>query len=142
MALRGTGDIRLAIVVDPDLSTGFLANTAGAIAIGLGAVAPDLGGTVLGDRAGVSIMSSADRPVPILQADADVMQSLLARAADRPEGAHLVAFPAFARRLHSFEDYAAAFPDRLLAAEKLDGLGLAGPANWVRSLTGSLKLLR
>ena len=51
-------------------------------------------------------------------------------------------FPAFARSLHLYADYEAAFPDRDLSEETIDGLGLAGPAKWVRSLTGSLKLLR
>jgi hypothetical protein len=53
-----------------------------------------------------------------------------------------VAFPSFARSLHVYAEYEAAFPEKELATEVIDGLGIAGPSKWVRSLTGSLKLLR
>ena len=142
MSLRGTERINLAIIVDPRLSLGFVANTVGVIAIGLGAGQPGLGGLVLTDRGGTSFLTSADRPVPILEADAAAMTSLLGKAADMPDTAILVAFPAFARSMHSFADYEAAVPTRDLIGEKIDGIGLCGPTKWVRSLTGSLKLLR
>ena len=142
MSLRGTEPINLAIVVDPRLTLGFLANTVGTIAIGLGAGQPGLGGVVLTDSSGTSFLTSADRPVPILQADATVMKSLFGKAADRPDGAILVAFPAFARSMHGFADYEAAVPTRDLTGERIDGIGLCGPTKWVKSLTGSLKLLR
>ena len=80
--------------------------------------------------------------MPILQADAAAIKSLLRKAADRPDGAILVAFPAFARSMHGFADYEATVPTRNLNGEKIDGIGLCGPTKWVRSLTGSLKLLR
>jgi hypothetical protein len=48
----------------------------------------------------------------------------------------------FARALHDYADYESAFPTRDLSGEAIDGLGLAGPSKWVRSLTGSLRLLR
>ena len=36
----------------------------------------------------------------------------------------------------------AQFAARDIATETIEGLGLAGPEKWVKSLTGSLKLLR
>ncbi len=142
MSLHGDGDHRLAIIVDPALPLGFLANTVGAIAVGIGAAEPGLGGVRLKDDSGFTILNSADRPMPILQADEDTMRMLLETSASRPDGAILVAFPAFARSLHSFADYEKEFPSRTLIAEKIDGLGICGPSKWVKSLTGSLKLLR
>ncbi|MFI4961985.1 MAG: DUF2000 family protein [Hyphomicrobiales bacterium] len=59
-----------------------------------------------------------------------------------PAGAIVTPFPQFARALHAFDDYAAQFPGRDLAAEPIDGIGFAGPDKWVRSLTGALTLLR
>jgi hypothetical protein len=44
--------------------------------------------------------------------------------------------------MHVYAEYETTFPDRDLASEIIDGVGIAGPAKWVRSLTGSLKLLR
>jgi hypothetical protein len=135
-------DKRIAIIVDPALGLGFLANTVATIAIGIGAAMPGFGDTTLKDADGRAVKNSADRPVPILQAPADTIRSLLLRAVPMPAGAIVVPFPQFARSLHAFADYQAQFPSRDLASETIEGLGLAGPEKWVKSLTGSLKLLR
>lgn len=133
---------RIAIVLDPSLPIGLAANTAAAIGVGLGAADANLGGTYLTDLAGRIASTSANRPVPILQASADAIAALLLRALPPPAGAVVAPFPRFARSLHRFEDYLAQFPQRDLADEPIDGVGFAGPEKWVRSLTGSLKLLR
>ncbi|HEV2677679.1 MAG TPA: DUF2000 family protein [Aliidongia sp.] len=135
-------DWRVAIIVEPSLALGELANTVAVVAIGLGAAAPALAGSRLQDRGGRSFSISANRPVPVLQARASELQALLLKALAAPEGARVVPFPGFARRLHAYAQYEAAMPERDLESEPIDGLGLAGPAKWIRSLTGSLKLLR
>ncbi len=138
-----TEDLRLAVIVNPDLAPGLLANTVGAVAIGLGACMPLLAAARLTDREGRTIDISANRPVPILQADADAIRVLMLKSLEsRPEESAVVPFPAFARALHAYRDYEARFPDRDLREETIDGLGIAGPTKWIRSLTGSLKLLR
>ena len=139
-----TQDLRLAIVVNPDLPLGLIANTAGAIAIGLGARLPALAARQLTDRHDRTIDISSNQPVPVLQADAEAIRALLLKALARPDEGEraVVPFPAFARSLHAYAEYEAAFPGRDLGEEAIDGLGLAGPAKWVKSLTGSLKLLR
>lgn len=135
-------DKRIAIVVDPGLPLGLLANTVATIAVGLGAADPAFGNTTLIDREGRQVKNSADRPVPILQAPAEAIRALMLKAVPPPEGGVVVPFPAFARGLHAFADYRAQFPTVDLAAETIEGLGIAGPSKWVKSLTGSLKLLR
>ena len=139
---HGGGDFRIAIVVDPDLPVGLLANTVATVSVGLGAMYPSTGRVPLIDGDGYAYSNSADRPVPILQAGGAAIQALMARAADRPKEATVVLFPAFCRALHTFTDYEAKVPHRSMKEEKIDGLGLCGPGKWVRSLTGSLKLLR
>lgn len=134
--------LRIAVIVDPALPPGLVANTVATISIGIGAALPLFGNTPLTDAAGRRVLNSADRPVPVLQATDAAMQALLQKALPLPEGAVLVPFPRFARSLHDFAEYQAVFPTRDLAGEVLDGLGLAGPEKWVKSLTGSLKLLR
>ena len=57
-------------------------------------------------------------------------------------GEIVVPFPQFARGLHDFATYQAQLAARDLATETIEGLGLAGPEKWVKSLTGSLQLLR
>lgn len=135
-------DLRLAIVVNPELPLGLIANTVGAIAIGIGAAAPELAARRLADRQERSIDISSDRPVPVLQADHEAIRALTLKALALPCRRIVVAFPAFARAFNAYADYEAAFPGRDLAEETIDGFGLAGASKWVRSLTGSLKLLR
>ena len=136
-----TPDLRIAIVVNPNLALGALANTASAISVGIGAKMPEFGNRQLSDTEGRTIDISSNHPVPMLQANEAELTALLLKATSNAEGA-IVPFPCFARSLHAYSDYEAQFPERNLAVEPLDGLGLAGPAKWVRSLTGSLKLLR
>ncbi len=135
-------DVRLAIIVNPDLPPGHLANTIAAVSIGMGAAMPALGARQLTDRRQATIDISADRPVPVLQADSRTIGTLLAKALPRQDGRVIVAFPSFARALHSYADYEATFPGRDLGEETIDGLGLVGEGRWIKSLTGSLKLLR
>jgi len=135
-------EIRVAIVVNPELPLGPLANAAAVIGVGLGAARPMLGAVELTDADGRTVSTSADRPVPILQAGPDQMRELLRRALPAPDGAVVVPFPEFARSIHTFEEYLRVFPEKRLTEEAPAGLGLLGPAKWVRSLTGSLKSLR
>ncbi|MBP2427471.1 MULTISPECIES: DUF2000 domain-containing protein [Bradyrhizobium] len=137
-----TASARIAIVVNPALPLGLIANTVAALSIGIGAAEPDLGGNLLTDGNGLTVRTSANRPVPILQATPEALSVLLTRAQPLASGAVLVPFPQFARGLHRFEDYLAEFPLRALSNETIDGLGFYGPEKWVRSLTGNLKLLR
>jgi hypothetical protein len=135
-------DNRIAIVVDPSLAIGLIANTVATIAVGLGAVVPAFGNVTLTDAAGRLIKNSADRPVAILQASAEAIRATLLRALPAREGEIVIPFPQFARNLHDFAAYQAQLAARDLATETIEGLGLAGPQRWVKSLTGSLKLLR
>lgn len=135
-------DWRIAIIVDPGLNLGELANTVAVLGIGLGAAAPGFAGERLTDVNGRQFHISSNRPVPVLQANGDGLQMLLAKVLPAPDGAIVVPFPRFARQLHDYRDYEATIPGRDLTAEMIDGIGLGGPVKWVRSLTGSLKLLR
>lgn len=135
-------DRQVAIIVDPSLPIGLIANTVATIGIGIGAADTGLGGTSLTDVAGRTLKTSANVAVPILQASPEAIGALLLKAMPVPDGSLVVPFPRFARNVHLFADYLAEFPRRDLRSEAIEGMGLAGPARWVRSLTGSLKLLR
>ncbi|WP_065373891.1 DUF2000 domain-containing protein [Ensifer adhaerens] len=135
-------DIRLAIIVNPELPPGHLANTIAAISIGIGAAMPVLGNQHLTDSNQNTIDISSNQPIPILQADGRTIGALLLKALPKEEDRIIVPFPAFARSLHSYADYETQFLERDLSEETIDGIGLAGASKWVKSLTGSLKLLR
>ncbi|NMP25378.1 DUF2000 domain-containing protein [Rahnella sp. SAP-1] len=137
-----TDTMRVAVIVNPELSRGLLANTSSVIAIGLAARFPVLAGEQLVDAEGKTIDVSSKLPVPILQATTTQINDILQKALKSTESVAIVPFPAFARAMHSFDHYAQAFSQCSLSGEMLDGLGLAGPEKWVKSLTGSLKLLR
>jgi hypothetical protein len=128
-------------VVDPTLSRGLLGNTVAALAIGMGAATPRLGGRRMTDGSGIEVYPSATVPVPVLQADSSLLRQLFLRAVSGGENTALVAFPAFARSMHDFASYQVEFARRNMAEEQLHGIGLAGPRKWVASITGSLKLL-
>ncbi|WP_413736503.1 DUF2000 domain-containing protein [Sodalis sp. RH21] len=135
-------DLRIAIIVNPALPLGLLANTVGAISIGLAARLPELANQQLSDSRGLIIDISSRLPVPILQADETVIRVLLLKAVADSRTRAAVPFPAYARGMHDYLDYQREFPRRTLAMEIIDGVGLAGPSKWIKSLTGSLKLLR
>ncbi len=135
-------DLRIAIIINPSLPLGLLANTVGAIGIGLAAKLPELANQRLSDARGITIDISSRLPVPILQADEEAIKALLFKAINDSRTQAMVPFPAFARSLHQYQEYQREFPLHTLATETIDGVGLAGPAKWITSLTGSLRLLR
>ncbi len=138
-----TGKLRVVVIVAPDMPLGLVANSVGVIAVGLGAQCPHLSASALSDAGGRQFASVCNEPMPVLQADRAAIRDVMLKAfARRPEGAAIVPFPAFARSIHIFADYEKALGTRSLDEEEIDGIGLAGPSAWIKSLTGSLKLLR
>lgn len=139
-----TEDMRVAVLLRPDLPVGALVNTAAVVAVGLAAHVPSLAGTALMDAEERQVLGCSELPVPILQADSKTLQEIIRKACgeEAPGGVAVVPFPAFARSIHSFAEYEQQLAERDLTNEELDGIGLLGPTRWVRSLTGSLKLLR
>lgn len=135
-------ELRVAIVVDAGAPLGELANTVAVLSIGLGAAQPDLAGVLLTDRRGRTISNTSSLPVPVLQASSEDLARLVQKASSVSSGRILVAFPRFARSLHDFAEYQREFKDRDLGEETIEGIGLCGPAKWVRSLTGNLRLLK
>lgn len=72
--------MRIAIMVNPELPIGLIANTTSAVGIGLAAKFPQLAGTMLSDSGGKEIDVSSKLPVPILQANALQMREVLLKA--------------------------------------------------------------
>jgi hypothetical protein len=134
--------LRVAIILNPELPHGLLANTAGVIGIGLAAKFPMLAGHSLCDARGVSTDVISKYPLPILQATQDHIKALMFKALEAKGECSVVPFPVFARTMHTFEEYEQAFPLRDLYDEVLDGVGFVGPEKWIKSLTGNLKLFR
>ena len=138
-----TDTVRVAVIVAPDMPLGLVANSVAVIAVGLGAQCPHLADHRLADATGRPFGSICNQPLPVLTADRTAIRAMMLKAmAGRMNDATIVPFPGFARSIHVFADYQSALAKRSLDEEEIDGLGLAGPSAWVKSLTGSLKLLR
>lgn len=133
---------RIAVVVDPGVPLGVLANAVGVVAAGLGAALPALAGEPLQDAAGRRFMASARVPMPVLQATPSALMKLMDAAATAEGLDALVVFPCFAREIHDFATYRATLATRDLADEPLAAVGLAGRADVVKALTRRHSLLR
>jgi len=135
------GGLRAAVVLDGELAPGVAANIAACIAAGLSATLPGLAGRPLVDADGFASASSAHLPIAVLRGAAAALSALVARGR-APDGGAVVVFPSFAQRIHTVEDYWREHALRSMRTEAMLGIGLVGPASWVRSLTGSLSLFR
>jgi len=133
---------RIALIVNPALPLGEISNTVAVLSVGIGAACPFLAGKRLCDGAELGFHSCANRPVPVLAADHDRLCEIATKVFEASADYVVVPFPRFARSVHSFDAYEADLRQRRIVDEPLDGLALAGPGKFIRSLTGSLKLLR
>ncbi|MBK1837176.1 DUF2000 domain-containing protein [Azospirillum sp. YIM B02556] len=134
---------RCAFIIDHALPTGLIANTAAALSMTLGKARPDLVGCDLQDADGVGHPGITTIVMPILVADAGGLQALRRQAAElESDGLRVIGMTDVAQRAKSYDEYG-----RRLAATRQEelrylGLCLHGPAALVRSLTGSLPLLK
>ena len=134
---------RCAFIIDRALPPGLIANTAAALSMTLGKLRPELVGCDLQDADGVGHRGITSIVMPILVSDADGLRDLRRTAAEREaEGLGVIGMTDVAQRAKSYDDYR----QRLAATRQEElrylGLCLHGPAALVRSLTGSLPLLK
>ena len=133
---------RACVVLDGSLPAGQAANVAACLAAGLGAGVPQFAGQPLRDAAGLASLSSASLPIAVLRGDEAIFRRLLEHLVLPPDEAYCVLFPRYAQAMHAAGDYWQRHAATDHAGEALLGLGLAGPADWIRRLTGALPLLR
>lgn len=134
---------RCAFIIDRALPPGLIANTAAALSMTLGKERPELVGSDLIDADGIGHPGITTIVMPILVSDAEGLRALRRQAAEREtDGLRVIGMTDVAQRAKSYDDYS-----RRLAATRQEelrylGLCLHGPAALVRSLTGSLPLLK
>lgn len=134
---------RCAFIIDRALPPGLIANTAAALSMTLGKARPELVGRDLHDADGIGHPGITTIVMPILVSDADGLRALRRQAAEREaDGLCVVGMTDVAQRAKSYDDYC----NKLSVTRQEDlrylGLCLHGPAALVRSLTGSLPLLK
>ena len=134
---------RCAFIIDRALPPGLIANTAAALSMTLGKLRPELVGCDLQDADGIGHSGITTIVMPILVSDAEGLRALRRSAAEREaDGLGVSGMTDVAQRAKRYDDYR----QRLAATRQEEvrylGLCLHGPAALVRSLTGSLPLLK
>ncbi|QEL54488.1 DUF2000 domain-containing protein [Chromobacterium paludis] len=135
-------DMRCAIIVDPELPAGVIANTAAVLSLTLGRRHPELIGEDLLDARGEARSGITTLPIPILKCGAEQLRALRAAASAHGGELTLVELISATRSTRSYQEYAAALAATAEDELQYQGLALCGPAKRVRQLTGSLGLLR
>ncbi|UTH74697.1 DUF2000 domain-containing protein [Chromobacterium sp. IIBBL 290-4] len=133
-------ELRCAIIVDPDLPVGVIANTAAVLSMTLGRRHPELVGADLADADGGARLGITTVPIPVLKGDAAQLRALREQA--RQAGLTVVELIYATRSTRSYQEYAAVLRDTPQRDLQYQGLALCGSAKRVRQLTGSLGLLR
>ena len=131
------------MVIDEELPTGIIANTAGIMGITLGKKLPETVGPDVSDRNGRSHLGIIAIPVPILKASKEKLKELRLKLYE-PSFSELtvVDFSNVAQSCNVYEDYI----QKAASVEETDfnyyGIGICGEKKLVSKLTGNLPLLR
>ena len=134
---------KVVIVPARNLEPGRAVNVSACLAAGLAGACPGWAGAELQDADGLRSVASAHLPIVMLAADTDALGALLRRltAVQGCPGA-VCLFPVYAQSVHDAPSYWKQHRETAHAQEALHGLGLAGPKQWINSLTGSLPMFR
>ncbi len=134
-------DKKCVIVVDGDLPIGLIANASAVMGVSIGHLFPEVLGTDTQDKSGQNHRGITAIVLPILKANAQKISALFA-ATKNDADIVVMDFSDVAQRTRDYADYtaqlAATNPEELRYA----GIALYGDAKKIKSLTGSLPLLR
>jgi hypothetical protein len=138
---RAKTTMKCVMVINPELPLGLIANTAAVLAISLGAKIDGIVGEDVLDQAGTVHRGLTTIPIPLLKGNSDVIRSLRTKLLTMGD-LYFVDFCDAAQQSKHYDE----FTSRLMATsvDNLSYLGIAicGPEREVKSLTGSLALLR
>ena len=131
------------LIIDGSLPLGLVANTAAILAMSLGRLHPELIGADLPDQDSQMHPGITTIVLPILKSNPDQLATIARRARELPSGELLVIdFTTLAQQAKTYSDYQAVLSTTQAAALPYIGLCLFGHAAHIKSLTGSLPLLR
>lgn len=136
-------DEKCVMLIDAELPSGVIANTAAILGISLGRLRPDLVGQDVEDQDGKEHMGIITFPVPVLSGTKESIRAIRQRLYE-PEFAELTAvdFSSLAQGCRLYDEYIAKLSG--VKEESLEYLGIAvcGNRKKVNKLTGSTPLLR
>jgi hypothetical protein len=135
--------IRCAFLIDPTLPLGLIANTAAILSMTLGRDRPELIGPPVTDGDGEEHPGITTVVLPMLAAEAPLIAETRRKALSLGNGQlGLIDVTETAQRAKAYGDYQARIDQTAERDLRYLGLCLHGPSGVVRSLTGTLPLLR
>ncbi|WP_346353756.1 DUF2000 domain-containing protein [Azotosporobacter soli] len=135
--------MKIVMIINKDLPSGLMANTAAVLGISAGKMLQEIVGANVLDRDGNVHLGITSKVVPVLQCDKlqlkELRRKVFAQAYDEVTA---IDFSEIAQRSLDYESYAKKIGNT--AEEEIDYLGLciAGPLKKISKLTGNLPLLR
>ncbi|MEC1895575.1 DUF2000 domain-containing protein [Cytobacillus firmus] len=136
-------EMKCVMVIDADLPTGLIANTAAVLALTLGKKIDGIIGPTVIDGSGHSHVGITTTPIPILKGDSLKIKDLRDKVyAEEFSDLLVVDFSNAAQTTKNYEEYTQKIAT--FSANDLEYLGLAlcGDKKKVNKLTGSMGLLR
>lgn len=131
------------LIIDGSLPVGLAANTAAVLAMSLGRLHPELIGADLPDQDGHIHPGITTIVLPVLKSPPDQLANMARRARELPSNElRVIDFTTLAQQARTYDDYRAALSRTSGANLPYVGLCLFGHAAHIKSLTGSLPLLR
>ena len=134
-------DNRIAIILDPKLAVGQMANRAAVLATGLTARHPEIVGPQLETADGRRLQGITKVPMAVLAAKDTAEVRRLTLKADRL-GCTLMVYLSRAQGLRSYAAYTESIAQDRFEELDVDGLILYGPKKRVNKVTGNLALIR
>lgn len=136
-------DEKFVMVIDADLPTGIIANTAAILGVTMGKMRPEVVGREVVDMSGNQHLGIIEFPVPILKATGAMIRELRAKLFQPDyEELTVVDFSDLAQSCKTYEE----FIGKMAAADEKSlayfGIGICGSKKKVNKLTGSIPLLR
>lgn len=136
-------ELKCVMVIDTDLPTGLIANTAAVLALTLGNKIDGIIGSSVNDGSGHSHEGITTTPIPILKGDAKKIKELREKLYTEEFSELLVVdFSNAAQTTKSYEEYTQKIATFSTNDLEYLGLALCGDKKKVNKLTGSMGLLR
>ena len=131
---------KVVMIIDGELPTGLIANTAAVLAITLGNKISTLLGSDIYDGSGERYIGITTTPIPILKSSTEAIRSLRERAIN--EDLFVVDFSNAAQTTKDYESYTQKLAETSTDQLCYLGIALYGSSKPINKLTGSMPLLR
>jgi hypothetical protein len=133
-------ELKCVVIINEKDEPGVAANTIACLSFGLGAVFTDAVVDPTLDKDGVSHGGIIDRPVPILNADSDMLRSIFLKV--QGSNVHVFDMNNRAQEAHTLDEYKKLLAETDTETLEYAGIALYGPKKEINRLTGNLRLFR